>query len=114
MKEHKKKAGEKRKDHASRFKTAKGRGDKKIQILDLWADMLVDVEGMIVDAVADNDEQDLALLRAARDELMVARADLQDNPSNWELIDLEHLQRRVMHLLLGVNPYTTNPDDWEV
>lgn len=111
---HRKKAGEKRKNHNNRFKNIKNLPDVKIQTLDLWKDMRDDILELIVDAEADNDQQDLALLYAARDELAAARADLLENPSEWDQNRIMICQRRIKHLLLGVNPFTTDPSDWEV
>lgn len=95
------------------FNAKKGNAGRKGEIASLWASFKATVNTLKSTAQSESDTHAEVLLAALADELQVAKDDLTGNPGEWDDDKIIGYQRRWLHLLLGVNPYTTDPSHWE-
>ena len=97
----------------SDFNSKKGNGSRKSEIASLWGAFKSTVNTLKTTAQGEGDTHAEILLAALADELQAAKDDLTGNPNNWDDNKIVEYQRHWLHLLLGVNPYTTDPTHWE-
>jgi len=85
----------------------------KAEFATLWGSFKATVGTMKSTANTEGDEHAEVLLASLERELQEAKDDIQANPDDWDDARIKNFRRRVLHLLLGVNPYTTDPGMWE-
>jgi len=97
----------------SNFNSKKGMGNRKSELASLWGTFKSTVTTLKATAQGEGDTHAEALLNSLERELEEAKDDLTGNPNDWNDNKIIEYQRRWLHLLLGVNPYTTDPSHWE-
>lgn len=97
----------------SNFNSKKGMANRKAALASLWGTFKSTVNTLKATAQSEGDAHAEVLLSALENELQVAKDDLTGNPNDWDDNKIILCQRRWLHLLLGVNPYTTDPSHWE-
>jgi len=95
------------------WKTAKDSPSKKEELKTLYQNFKTVAQNLKTTAQSENDNHALVLLDSMIRELQEAKDDMQVNPDDWTDLKIRHFHRRCLHLLMGVNPYTTDPTDWE-
>jgi len=95
-------------------RTAKGHPtNPRAQFATVWGSFKNTVATMKATASSEGNAHAEVLLASLERELQEAKDDITANPDDWDDFRITHFRRRVLHLLLGVNPYTTDPGLWE-